>query len=561
MIEFFVIARWILGGLLVAFGSFTIMNYLIAALMSLRMSIARRHFCAGLFLLGLSTAMQASTGASRPNILFALADDASYPFMSAYGCSWVETPAFDRVAEQGLLFTRAYTPNAKCAPSRASILTGRNSWQLKEAGNHWPYFPAEFKTVTDVLAEHGYHVGYTGKGWAPGRAYHADGSRRDLIGKRYSDRTLEPPTPKISPTDYAGNFEVFLDARTEDEPFFFWYGSREPHRAYAFRSGESLGGGDPLSIDAVPEFWPDDPTVRQDMLDYAFELEYFDLHLARMLSILEERGELKNTVVVVTADNGMPFPRVKGQAYEYANHLPMAISWQNGKIYPGRVIESYVSFIDLAPTFLELAGIDGEEAGMASITGHSLLPLFRTSSAKSVRDFVLIGKERHDIGRPHDWGYPIRGILRNDFLYIVNFKPSRWPAGNPETGYLNTDGSPTKTVVLEARYEPSRRHFWEWNFGKRPSEELYHVSRDPDCLNNLAVQHTYDDLKARLREELMKRLKEEGDPRMYGKGDIFDNYPYADDRGRNFYERFMNGENLETGWINPSDIQPVDEKK
>ena len=262
-----------------------------------------------------------------------------------------------------------------------------------------------------------------------------------------------------------------------------------------------------IFIDAVPEFWPDDPTVRHDMLDYDFELKHFDNHLARMLSILEERGELKNTVVVVTADNGMPFPRVKGQAYEYANHLPMAISWPKDLVDSGRVIESYVSFIDLAPTFLELAGIDGEKTGMASITGHSLLPLLRSSSAKSVRDFVLIGKERHDIGRPHDWGYPIRGILRNDFLYIVNFKPSRWPAGNPETGYLNTDGSPTKTVVLEARYEPSRRHYWEWNFGKRPSEELYHVSRDPDYIKiineavSVHIPHRLQHLKDRISIE------------------------------------------------------------
>ena len=97
-----------------------------------------------------------SQAAERPNILFCIADDASYPHMGAYGCDWVKTPAFDRVARQGLLFTRAYTPNAKCAPSRACILTGRNSWQLKEACNHIPFFPAEFKSYVEALAEHGY---------------------------------------------------------------------------------------------------------------------------------------------------------------------------------------------------------------------------------------------------------------------------------------------------------------------------------------------------------------------------------------------------------------------
>ena len=125
----------------------------------------------------LATATQA---ADRPNILFCIADDISYPHMGAYGTQWVETPAFDRVARDGLLFTRAYTPNAKCAPSRCCILTGRNSWQLNEAGNHWPYFPLEFATYAEALSEHGYFVGFTGKGCAPVVARDAEGRPRQL---------------------------------------------------------------------------------------------------------------------------------------------------------------------------------------------------------------------------------------------------------------------------------------------------------------------------------------------------------------------------------------------
>ncbi len=97
---------------------------------------------------------RADEPAKRPNILFAIADDWSYGHASAYGSTWVKTPAFDRVAREGLLFTRAYTPNAKCAPSRACLLTGRNSWQLKEAANHFPFFPSEFKTYAEALGEH-----------------------------------------------------------------------------------------------------------------------------------------------------------------------------------------------------------------------------------------------------------------------------------------------------------------------------------------------------------------------------------------------------------------------
>lgn len=102
----------------------------------------------------------------RPNILVCMADDASWPYLGAYGCSWVETPNFDRVARDGLLFDNAYTPNAKCAPSRACVLTDRNSWQLKEAANHWATFPLEFKTYAEALQDFGYSAGVTGKGWA-----------------------------------------------------------------------------------------------------------------------------------------------------------------------------------------------------------------------------------------------------------------------------------------------------------------------------------------------------------------------------------------------------------
>src|SRR5699024_4085168 len=147
----------------------------------------------------------------------------------------------------------------------------------------------------------------------------------------------------------------------------------------------------------------------------------------------------------------MPFPTIKGQEYAYSNHEPLAIMWKNGIKNPGRIVNDFVSFIDFAPTFLELAGLNAESVGMRPITGKSLTDILYSPKSGTVnpdRDFVLIGKERHDVGRPHDWGYPIRGIVTKDYLYLHNFKTNRWPAGNPETGYLNVDGSPTKTNIL-----------------------------------------------------------------------------------------------------------------
>ena len=139
---------------------------------------------------------------TRPNILFAIADDWSFGHAGAYGCKWVKTPAFDRVAREGILFSRAYTPNAKCAPSRAIILTGRNSWQLEEAANHMNFFPAKYRGWVETLAENGYEVGYTGKGWGPGIARDEKGKKRQLTGIAFSRNK--------APTARKGHFQQRL---------------------------------------------------------------------------------------------------------------------------------------------------------------------------------------------------------------------------------------------------------------------------------------------------------------------------------------------------------------
>ena len=503
----------------------------------------------------------------RPNILFAISDDASFPHKSVYGTKWVQTPAFDRVASEGILFNRAYVPNPKCSPSRSIILTGRNSWQLEEAANHWPNFPAKFKVFPEVLAEHGYFVGATGKKWAPGEAVTEDGEPRSLTGLAYDEHRAEPPTTGISTNDYAANFEAFLKDRPEGQPFSFWYGATEPHRSYEYRSGIEVGGKKISDITEVPDFWPDDDEIRIDMLDYAFEIEHFDSHLGKMLQLLEKYGELENTLVVVTSDNGMPFPRVKGQAYEMSAHMPLAIMWPNGIESPGRIVDDFVSFADFAPTFIELAGLNWDDTGLHPTVGLSLTDILYSDLSGHVnpeRDHVLLGKERHDMGRPYDWGYPIRGIIRGDMLYVRNFEHTRWPAGNPETGYLNTDGSPTKTFILENRITSGMHHYWQWNFGKRPAEELYNIAKDPGCIHNLADDPEYRETVNKLKSELYERLKDQGDPRMFGRGYIFDAYPYSNLRNVNFYQRFIfEGEEINTDWVNESDYEdhPLPEQR
>ncbi|WP_298238978.1 sulfatase [uncultured Algibacter sp.] len=493
----------------------------------------------------------------RPNVLLVVADDATVRHMGAYGSHYIKTPAFDRVAKEGVLFNNAYTPNAKCAPSRASVLTGRNSWQLEQGGNHMPYFPSKFKTFPETLNENGYHVGYTGKGWLPGVAFNEDGSKRNLLVKYYNDAKLNPPTTEISDCDYAGNFDMFLKDNKEDKPFFFWFGCWEPHRQYEYESG--LRAGKKLNeIDEVFAFWPDNDEVRKDILDYALELEYFDAQLGKLIKQLEDHNKLDNTIIIVTSDNGMPFPRIKGQEYELSNHLPLAIMWPKGIKQADRKIDDYVNFIDLAPTVLEFAGISQEASGMAAIEGKSLAPLLtgdKSGIVDASRDHILIGKERHDIGRPNNIGYPIRGIFKGDYLYLKNFKTDRWPAGNPETGYLNCDGGPTKTAILDT-YGTKDKKYWEMSFGKRVEEELYNIKTDPLCMNNLAANADFKAKKEKLFAQMKAELTAQKDPRILGEGDVFDNYRTFPPKFMNYHNRFIKGEEMpELHWVKDSDFR------
>jgi len=465
--------------------------------------------------------------ARRPNILFAIADDWGWPHAGAYGCTWVKTPAFDRVAREGVLFTNCFTSNPKCSPCRASILTGRNTWQLDEATNHFGLFPAKWAVYPDLLEDAGYHVGYTGKGWGPGD-YGSGGFKRNPAGKEYAKHTLDPPFRFMANKDYAANFDYFLESRGEGQPFCFWFGTQEPHRAYEDGAGEH-SGKDFKKVD-VPAFFPDNETVRRDLADYSVEVEWCDTHLGRIIKKLEEIGELDNTLVLVTSDHGMPFPRVKGQIYEYGFHLPLAVRW--GGIEGGRTVDDFINVRDFAPTFLELARVDPPD----SVTGTSFLDVLKSNESGQVdpsRNRMLIGKERHDLGRPNNQGYPVRAIRTPEFLYLHNYKPDRWPAGNPETGYRNCDASPTKSQILGSFNE-----YYRMAFGKRPADELYRIQDDPECVNNLAADPTYATVKRKLRIEMEERLRAEGDPRQMGLGDVYDSYEYVG-RSTHSYENWL----------------------
>jgi arylsulfatase A-like enzyme len=183
-----------------------------------------------------------------------------------------------------------------------------------------------------------------------------------------------------------------------------------------------------------------------------------------------------------------------------------------------------VNVRDFAPTFLEAASVPAPD----TITGRSFLKVLTSKASGLVdpsRDVMLIGKERHDLGRPNDAGYPVRAIRTRDYLYVRNFEPDRWPAGNPETGYRNVDDSPSKTFLISGFDE-----YYRMSFGRRPAEELYNIAKDPDCVNNLASSAEFESVRRTLRDRMFEMLKEEADPRVLGRSDFFDTIRYTGPR-------------------------------
>ncbi|MCE9607499.1 MAG: sulfatase [Planctomycetia bacterium] len=464
---------------------------------------------------GAEQAPRSPASKPAPNILFCIADDASAHF-GAYGCTWAKTPNIDRLAQRGLTFDNVYTPTAKCSPSRAAILTGRNPWQLEAAANHQSFFPPNYPAFTEVFAEAGFGVGAQGKFWGPGIAQTAAGAERTW-GLAGAASTKTGADPGIG-------FRKFLAARPEGKPFFYWFGSSNPHRSYLRDSGLAAGKK-PTDIEQVPGFWPDNETVRRDMLDYAVEIEAYDAEVGALLKVLEESGEAENTLVVVTSDHGMPFPRVKGHNYDLSNRVPLIACWPRGIAQPGRRTTEFISLIDLAPTFLELLPIEAKTTQMAKITGASFTDLL-AGEAKRERSFVVLGRERNDVlarlGTEHGLGYPVRGIREGRQLYLHNFAPERWPCGDPALGLIDTDASPTKKWIVDQGVQDPH---WQLCFGLRPAEELFDLTSDPDCLKNLVGEPKHREQATALRDKLFAELRAQGDPRMLGEGDRFDRYP------------------------------------
>lgn len=437
-----------------------------------------------------------------PNILVIIADDMSLN-AGIYGDHTIETPAIDAIGKDGIVFESAHCTASSCTPSRASLLTGRYPHELKEGGNLWGFLPSEYPTYTKVLRNAGYNVGLEGKGWGPGN-FRAGGYTENPAGKSYK------------------RFENFLEENGTDKPFCFWVGSVDPHRPYQ----PALKNTIKINNDAlkVPSWLPDNEVVRDDLKDYYAEVKRFDTRVGQCIDMLKKKGLYENTLIIVTSDNGRPFPRTKANNYVASTNIPLIMRW--GKhTQNGTSRKELVSLVDLAPTILEVTG----QAKFPELSGASLLPLISKSQSDQRFDIIFTERERHAKARPQNISYPIRAVQTKDFIYINNLRPDRWPAGDPVNPEANgpfgdIDNGGAKKLIVDNRKDAAYAKFAKWSLDKRPADELYDLRKDPDQLVNVAADERYAQILKDLKKKLAEWRSKTKDPVADSGPEIFDTY-------------------------------------
>ena len=514
---------------------------------------------------------------ARPNILFCFADDWGR-YASAYRIgkndrtpnSVVNTPNFDRIAREGALFNNAFVNAPSCTPCRSSLLSGQYFFRTgRGAILQGAIWDAKIPSYPLILKENGYHIGHTYKVWSPGSpanapygakksAYNQAGRRFNRFSQFVSAAKDHDAAKQTLYDEVRQNFRGFIRDRNQGQPFCYWFGPTTCHRKWTAGSGKKLWGIDPDDLQGkMPPFLPDNELIRQDFADYLGEVQAFDAAVGVLLDELKQLGELENTLIVVSGDHGIPgFPRGKCNLYDFGVHVPLAVRWGTAVAKPpadadskpaGRTVDDFINLMDLAPTFLEAAGVKPPKV----MTGRSFVNILQSDKNGQVdptRDYVVVGRERHvAAARINYLPYPQRAIRTKDFLYIRNYKPDRWPMGvapgygrpagplgeyakleqNTFVAFGDLDASPTKAWIATHRDDPGMQRFFDFAFGRRPAEELYDLRSDPHQVRNVAQNEKFAASRKQLSERLNSILKNAGDPRVTGDGSTFDKPPFS----------------------------------
>jgi len=510
-----------------------------------------------------------TSAGKRPNILFLFADDWGR-YAGAYAKvdgkpsanDVVQTPNIDRVAKKGVLFRNAFVNAPSCTPSRSAILSGRYFFKTgRGAILQGAVWDSEIPSWPLLLQNAGYFLGKSFKVWSPGTPVDAPfGGQKHAFQKAgglfnaFSQNayktvkggaTVDAAKAKLL-AEVRANFQSFLKAKPKDQPFCFWFGPTNVHRKWERGSGKKLWNINPDDLKGkLPAFLPDVPEVREDFADYLGEVAAWDAGVGEILRLLAESGELENTIIIISGDHGAPgFPGGKCNLYDFG--VGVALIASGPGIPPDRVVDDYVNLMDLAPTFLELGGVE-KAPNMQARSFANVLKSKKSGLIDPGRTWVVTGRERHvAAARDKNVPYPQRALRTDKYLYIRNYAPDRWPMGDPKTvtattapsanelehntfaTFADMDASPTRAWLILHRNDPKWQWHYNYAFGKRPAEELFDLAKDPDQIKNVAADPAYADAKKEMATRLTRILTDAGDPRVVGDGQTFERPPFTD---------------------------------
>ncbi len=437
--------------------------------------------------------------AEKPNILFLLSDDHSYPFLSAYGNPNVNTPTIDLLANEGMKFHRFFTAAPQCVPSRAALMTGRSPVAARMTRFSSP-LPRDEVTLPELLREKGgYHTGVCG------RSFHLDGATKGgaSLAKVFQEHQLKTFVDRVDSLQTGADNQVasqvaeFLDQRPADKPFFMWANFSDPHHVW---NAPEEYRPDPATLQ-LPAHWPDLPGVREQVADYCAEVNRVDRTVADVLAELKKRELMDKTIVIFCGDNGAALPHGKGSLYDPGSNVPFIVRW-SGVVKPGGDSRALISGEDLAPTLLAAAGI---EAG-AKMSGLSFLPLLKGEEF-TPRKYIFVERGPHGSASVSvdmtNAGYDLGRAVRSDrFKFIYNCTP--WLPYSPvdsaggqawkQMQQANADG--VLAAGLQATYFTT----------PRPVYEFYDLEADPSELNNLSGNPKFAREERELRHALAEKM-------------------------------------------------------
>ena len=414
-----------------------------------------------------------------PNIIFIIADDMNWDDCGAYGHPHIRTPNIDRMADNGMMFTNAFLTTSSCSPTRASLITGMYPHQTDAEQLHWP-IPAGKTTFVELLKESGYWTAQAGK-WHMGD-YITD--RFDFLASEEAFYELAGAReiPDLPPADgsLCHLWLPTLQIRPDDKPFFLWLAASDPHRPYQENTIPDPHGPDDA---VIPPYMPESPEVREDFAMYYDEITRMDGYIGQVLDELERENIAGNTLILFISDNGRPFPRDKTTMYDGGIKTPFILQWP-AVVKPGSISESLVSAVDIAPTFLKLAGLEPGNTFIGKDFSQIL-----TEPQKEIREYIFAQAHWHD----HERMY--RAVRDKRFKYIRNFYPDL-----PNTPPADALNSPTFHKMLELKEKGQLNESQKNVFiAPTPEEELYDLDKDPFELNNLAEDPEFKEVLERMQ--------------------------------------------------------------